>query len=611
MQTSRALHAAIFHHALPSPLQMKVRSNEIIQRAQVANIIIGGALFVLLAGFFRSQVLMHQRYALQSETNRLRELPLPAPRGLIYDRNGKVIADNVTGYSVSVLGLREDSLRAMLERLSGTITVTPAMIDQSVRRFRRAPARPTVILPDASFDVVSVLEEHRTQFPGLIIQSAPRRFYPDGPLVASFAGFAGEINEGELARSQNADYKAGQQIGKQGLEKQYEAQLRGKEGSQFVEVDARGRIVKNGGARPDLSAVAAPPLYTNIDMALQRATAALFGDTLQGGAVAMDPKTGEVLALYSAPSWDANRFVGGIPAQYWDSLLTNPRRPLYNKALQGQYPPGSTFKLATAVVALENHVVTMNDHMPLPCTGGMQYGSRYFRCDGKHGDLSLAGAIAQSCDVYFYQLGLKLGLSRLLAGGVLLGFREKAGIDLPEEHRPLWPETIDYFNRQYGARGWTPSVVLNLAIGQGENSQTVLNMARFYTALATDGTAARPMLIRHAPERKRIFTLPPDQLAQLRAALANVVQSGTAAGAKIQGVTLAGKTGTAQTGKFGRDGKELNHAWFVGFAPVDDPKIVVAVMLEYVPFHGAITAQLASKIIESYLHVKPVSAVVN
>lgn len=590
---------------------MKVRSNEIIQRAQVANIIIGSALFVLLAGFFRSQVLLQQHYTLQSEKNRLRELPLPAPRGLIYDRHGKIIADNVTGYSVSVLELREDSLRAILGRLSGTISLTPAMIDQSVRRFRRAPGRPTVILPDASFDVVSVLEEHRTLFPGLIIQAAPRRFYPDGSIVASFVGFSGEINEIELAHAQNTDYKAGQQIGKGGLEKQYESQLRGREGSQFVEVDARGRIVKNGGTRPDLSAVAAPPLYTNIDMDLQRVTARLFGDTLQGGAVAMDPKTGEVLALYSAPSWDANRFVGGIPAQYWDSLLTDPRHPLYNKAVQGAYPPGSTFKLATSIVALENHVVTMDEHMPIPCTGGLQFGTRYFKCDGKHGSLSLAGAIAVSCDVYFYQLGLKLGIARLLAGGVNLGFRERAGIDLPDEHRPLWPETTDYFNRRYGKTGWTQSVVLNLSIGQGENSQTVLNMARFYTALATDGTAARPMLLKHAPERKRIFTLPADQLAQLRAALANVVQTGTAAGAKIQGVTLAGKTGTAQTGKFGRDGKELNHAWFVGFAPVDDPKIVVAVMLEYVPFHGAITAQLASRIIGAYLHVKPVSAIVN
>jgi penicillin-binding protein 2 len=248
--------------------------------------------------------------------------------------------------------------------------------------------------------------------------------------------------------------------------------------------------------------------------------------------------------------------------------------------------------------------------MPVSCNGGLQYGSRYFHCDGKHGSLNLAEAIAKSCNTYFYQLGIKLGLTRLLAGGVDLGFKEKTGIDLPEERRPLWPGTADYFNRVYGKSGWTSSVVLNLAIGQGENAQTILNMARFYTALATDGTASRPEIARQAPDRKRIFKLTDQQFAQLRAALANVVESGTAARAKIQGVVLAGKTGTAQSRKFGPNGKELNFSWFVGFAPADDPKIVVAMMLEYVPFQGATTATLVSKIIESYLHVKTVVDIV-
>jgi penicillin-binding protein 2 len=586
--------------------------NEIHRRSVAATAMIAGMLLFLMGAFFRSQVIQHHKYSLQAETNRLRELPLPAPRGVIYDRRGQVIADNVIGYSVSLLAPREDSLRTALVRLSGTIDITPGQIDQTLRRFRRAPGRPTVILPDASFDVVSVLEEHRTQFPGLIIQSAPRRFYPDGEIVAPVVGYVGEISEAELARvPDSSDYKAGQQIGKQGLEKEYESVLRGQEGSQFVEIDARGRIVSDqSGARPDLPPVAAPALYTNIDLDLQKVAAGVFGDSLQGGVVALDPKTGGVLALYSAPSWDANRFIGGIPAQYWDSLRNDPRRPLYNKALQGEYPPGSTFKIATAVTALEAGAVTMNEHMPQTCNGGYQYGSRYFHCDGKHGSLSLAEAIAKSCNTYFYQLGIKLGLTRMLAGGVNLGFKEKAGIDLPEERRPVWPATAEYFNRRYGKSGWTGSVVLNLAIGQGENAQTILNMARFYTALATDGTAARPEVARQAPDRKRIFQLSDEQFAQLRAALANVVETGTAARSKLQGVVLAGKTGTAQSRKFDKNGKELNFSWFVGFAPANDPKIVVAMMLEYVPFQGATTATLVSKIIGSYLHVTPVVDIV-
>jgi penicillin-binding protein 2 len=191
-----------------------------------------------------------------------------------------------------------------------------------------------------------------------------------------------------------------------------------------------------------------------------------------------------------------------------------------------------------------------------------------------------------------------------------LGFKERSGIDLPEERRPLWPETAEYFNRRYGKSGWTQSVVLNLAIGQGENAQTVVNMAKFYTALATDGSAARPEVAKMQPARERLFTLDPTQFAQLRAALANVVESGTAVRSKLQGVVLAGKTGTAQSRKYDKNGKELNFSWFVGFAPADDPKIVVAMMLEYVPFQGATTATLVSKIIGSYLHATPVVDIV-
>jgi penicillin-binding protein 2 len=586
---------------------MSFHPNDIQRRGRAANVMVAGVLLFLTAGFFRSQVLNYHKYSLQSETNRLRELPLPAPRGVIYDRNGKVIADNVIGYSVSVLAQKEDTLRAVLQRLGGTISLTNPQIEQALRRFRRAPARPTVIIQDASFDVVSVLEEHRTQFPGLIIQSSPRRFYPDGPVVSPFVGYTAEVSETELTQPAFADYKAGQQTGKQGLEKEYENVLRGKEGSQFVEVDARGRIVRQEGARQDLIPIAAPPLYTNIDLDLQRFVAGIFGDSLQGGAVAIDPKTGGVLALYSAPTWDANRFIGGIPAQYWDSLRTDPRRPLYNKALQGQYPPASTFKLATTVMGLEEKLVQMNEKMPIPCTGGMQYGNRYFRCWDKrgHGNLTLQGAIAKSCDVYFYQLGMKLGLARMLAGGVKLGMNKKAGVDLPEERRPRWPEGDDYFNRLYGRGNWSQAVVLNLSIGQGENSQTILNMARFYTALATDGTAPRPRIARTKTERDTLMHLSREQLDQVRAALVGVMEGGTGSASAIKGVQLAGKTGTGQSGKF-ENGKELNHAWFIGFAPANDARIVVAVMIEF-GGHGTRSAAIASKIIQAYLKVTPIA----
>jgi penicillin-binding protein 2 len=581
---------------------MSFHPNDVARRGRQASVLLLLVIGFLLSAFFRTQILRNQQWVLQSEENRLREVPLPAARGIIYDRAGKIIAENAVGYSVSLLPKSEDSLRATLQRLKGTIELTPNQIDAAIRRYRRDRARPAVIIPDASFDVVSVLEEHRIDFPSLIIQSAPKRYYPDSGAVAAFVGYTGEINETDLASPQYQGYKPGQQIGKQGLERQYESELRGREGSRFVEVDARNSVLREVTDR-QLDPVGAPPLYTNIDLDLQRFVAKIFADSLQGGVVAMVPKTGEVLALYSAPSFDPNRFIGGVSTEYYDSLRTDPRKPLYNKALQGTYPPGSTWKLATAVIALQNNAVTFNEHMQMPCTGGYYWGNRYWRCWDKngHGSLNLSGAIAKSCDVYFYQLGVRLQVSRLVAGGVNLGFTSKSGIDLPEERRPSFPPTLDYYNQKYPG-GWTQAISLNLAIGQGENSQTVVNMAHFYSALAEDGFAPKPHVARVKEERAKILNLSIDQMAQLRTALANVAQAGgtaAVAGAALKGL-LAGKTGTAQSGTR-KNGVELNHAWFVGFAPADDPKIVVAVMLEF-GGHGTRAANIASAIIAHYLH---------
>jgi penicillin-binding protein 2 len=376
----------------------------------------------------------------------------------------------------------------------------------------------------------------------------------------------------------------------------------------FDEVDARGRPVRGVGPRPDLDPQGAPPLKTNIDLDLQRFMASVFGDSLQGGAIAMDPKTGGVIALYSAPSFDPNRFTGGIPPAYWKELNTDPRRPLFNKVIQGTYPPGSTWKLATSTVGLESGLVRMDSRMPIACSGGLQYGRRYFRCWEKrgHGVQTLAGAITHSCDVFFYQLGLKIGLSKLVAGGVDLQFRERSGIDLPNEYKPRFPsrDVKSYYDRLFG-KNWSNSETLNLAIGQGANSQTVVNMAKFYTALATDGAAAKPELVARNPERKMIMQLSSEQIAGLRKAMAGVTSAGgTAASANIQGLVIAGKTGSAQN----TENPNKDHAWFVGFAPGEDPKIVVAVFLEF-GIHGYFAARVASKIIGFYLKAAPAELV--
>jgi penicillin-binding protein 2 len=379
----------------------------------------------------------------------------------------------------------------------------------------------------------------------------------------------------------------------------------------FDEVDARGRPVRGEGPRPDLDPEGAPPLYTNIDLDLQKFTSGIFSDSLQGGAIAIDPNTGAVLALYSAPSWDPNKFTGGIPIEYYKQLLEDKRRPLVNKVIQGRYPPGSTFKLATALIGLQNGVVTPKDHMPVPCSGGYQFGNRYFRCWDKrgHGSQDLIGAIKHSCDVYFYQLGLKIGLKNLIAGGIRLTMRDKSGIDLPEENQPYWPYATEYYDKKFGPRNWSNAETLNLAIGQGANSQTVVNMAKLYSGLAKGGTASRPEIAHLVPQQKPIYNIPPELQAALLEGLKAVTEGGgTAAASAITGTTstgekavLAGKTGTAQN-----PGGE-DHGWFVGFAPANRPQIVVAVLLEF-GLHGSRAAHIASAIISHYLKITPIQA---
>lgn len=588
---------------------MSFHPNEVIRRSRAASILVALVLIFLLSGFFRTQIMEYEQYAMRSEENRLQEIPLPAPRGTIFDRRGEPIAENVVGYSISVMAQKADTLRSVLERLRTIIPISDGQVDAAIRRFRRdGPSRPAVLLPDASYDVVAVLEERRSEFPGLIIQSAPKRSYPDGSALSAFVGYIAEINESELAKPAYRDsgYKAGQLIGKQGLEKQYEAALRGREGSRFVEVDARGRIVREAGAaRADLQPRPGRDLRTSIDLRLQRYIDTLFTrDSIIAGAVAMDPMTGDVLALHSSPGYDPNRFVGGIPTDYWKQLQDDPKQPLYNKALQGLYPPASTWKLLTAAVGLEEGAVKLDDRMPVSCSGGFTYG-RYFRCWDKngHGAVDLAGAIAKSCNVYFYQLGLKLTMSRLLAGGVKMGMNRKTGIDLPEEKKPRWPDSEAYFDKRFGKGRWTRTLVLNQAIGQGDNDQTILSMARFYTAFASkDGFAVEPRIVNDGrpPRREQLLHLTPQQTAAVREALTEVLtERGTANSARLPDIVAAGKTGTAQNTR-----SDLAHAWFVGFAPAHDPKIVVAVMVEFGD-HGYTAARYATAIMAKYLGVRP------
>ncbi len=554
---------------------------------------------VLVMSFFRTQILGHGKYQLQSETNRLRPIPLPAPRGLIYDRNGHVMAENVPGYTVSLLPGPEANLRSTLAGIASIANIDSAAIERVLQRVRRAPYQPALVLGDAPFKVVSALEERRVAIPGLLIQSEPKRYYPDTGVVAHLLGYVGEVTEGERATSRFAMVRLGGLVGKDGLEREYDDTLRGSEGVRFVEVSARGQMVREAEAAANLAPVPGADLHTTIDLDLQRYIAKNFPPGQRGAVLALNPNTGEILALYSAPGFDPNAFVGGVSAPYWRSLNESAAHPLLDRVIQARYPPGSTWKLAVAAMALKRGIVGPRSHMPIPCRGGLQYGNRFFRCWNArgHGDLTLTEAIAQSCDVYFYQLGIKLGVTSILEDANAWGFRGRTGIDLPGEIPSEFPTGPEYYDRLYGARRWSSAVALNLAIGQGENAQTLIQMVRLYQQLASDGRMRTPFVVRSVNEPQHAsLDLNADQLTILRRAMIAVVEQGTARGSRLANLTIAGKTGTAQ------NPHGLDHGWFIAFAPADKPEIVVGAIIEFAR-HGTVAAPLVSRAIAHYLGI--------
>jgi penicillin-binding protein 2 len=570
------------------------------RRAWVTAWLIGGVLGIIMAAFFRLQVLGRERYEFQSNQNRVRPVVLPAPRGLITDRHGAVLADNIPSYTISVLVPTPDALDTTLAAMAPLVGLDSVDIAAILGNNRGRSDDPIVIMRDAPFEVVSALEERRRSLPGLVIQTEPKRRYPHGEAVAHVVGYVNEITEDELADESFEGGRRGALVGRNGLERVYDAELRGADGRRAVEVDALGRTVRTEGVVPVLEPDQGVTLRTSIDLELQKFVMEQFPDSSLGAVVAMDPRNGEILALHSSPSFDPNAFVGGIDRDLWREWSTSPSRPLFNRAVQGKYPPASPWKLAVAALAMRRGIANLRTRMPEQCGGGMQYYNRYFRCwklDG-HGDLTLAEAIQHSCDVYFYQLGLQLGLPEILDGGLSYGFGARTGIDLPSEATPTYPPSTDYFDRRYGPRGWTRAVTLNLSIGQGENDQTLINMVRFYAMLAReDGRSPVPRLRMDDSDVELTdpsMDLPPSSILALRQALVMVVDSGTAIRSRVASLRIAGKTGTAQN-PHGPD-----HGWFVAFAPADAPEIVVGVIVEFAE-HGSSVAPLATQVIARHI----------
>jgi penicillin-binding protein 2 len=549
------------------------------QISRVALVVSAAALTFALG---RLQIVASDQYALIAKENRVRPIVVPAPRGTIYDRHGQVVAENVVGYQVLLMPAPMDSMLAQLARLKPVLGLTDREVALALSRYRREPHLPMVVTANASPGGVARLQERRFMFPGVLVFQYPRRHYPAGEAVAHLVGYVAEISKAELELPEFRGYRQGRWIGKAGLERYHERLVGGEPGVRYLEVDALGRIKRWLPEESGLPPVPGRDLTLYLDLDLQRYVAEIFPKGMRGAFVALDPATGGVLALYSSPSFDPNLFVGGIDPEIWQRLNSDPGKPLLDRATGSSQPPGSTFKLVTTAMAMDLGLLDPHEVMPIPCTGGMRYQRRYARCwyGRGHGYKDLIGAIKNSCNVYFYQVGIRIGLERFLELGSRIGIAGPTGIDLPSEIGSTFPGSTDDWQRRFGYRPYD-NEIMSLAIGQGMVTLSPLRLAQLYVAVARpDGRAPVPRLaqLEDPPPIGLDLHLSPEGIAAIRRGLRRVLgPGGTAHLSRLPFWDFMGKTGTAQN-PHGPD-----HAWFVGIGgrPGHDPEIVAVMLLEH------------------------------
>jgi penicillin-binding protein 2 len=577
------------------------------KRSAILIFISGILLLLLLIRVFSLQVIRGWYYRQVSEENRIRLVPLPAPRGLIMDRNGKVIVSNRASYTASIIPYEVRNLKEVVGKLSPVLQINADSLMQKIKVDWSRRFEPITLKRDVDFTTISILEEQNQDFPGVIYQVEQTRKYPEIKSISHLIGYVSEISSQELANLPKQRYRVGAYIGKKGIEKQYDDLLRGKDGMLYLEVSAVGKILGElKDKKPDLP-IAGSDIKLCIDFDLQKLADSLLEQYSGASLVALDPTNGEVLVLASKPGFNPNIFAGVLTQEEWSNLTQDPNHPLLDRAVQGAYPPGSTLKLLTAGAALEAKTVEQEASF-VRCVGAYRFGNRIFKCwqERGHGKLKLHEAIVQSCDIYFYQLGLRVGLENWCHYAGLCGFGEKTGIDLPDEAKGFAP-TFSYYIRKHGKGEWVKGLVINLAIGQGEISATPLQMATFYAGLANKGVVFRPHLLKQAitpsenkfvTKKEQFLKLPfsLETLDTLDQALVGVVNEpfGTGGVARLPDITVAGKTGTAQN-PFGQD-----HAWFICYAPAENPKIVLALLVENAGHGGTIAAPIARKILQAF-----------
>jgi penicillin-binding protein 2 len=561
---------------------------------------------VILAKLVHLQVIQYDHYFQMSEENRIRVLPRSAIRGKIVDREARLLVSDRPAYTVSIIPSEATQLDHLAAELAPLLEMDQKAILKKVgeRRFRKH--EPVAIRRDLSFPSVCIIEESNELFPGVIYQLDHTRTYNFGNMICHLVGYTGEVDVREV----KSQYRIGSIVGRAGIEKQYDQQLRGIDGIDYLEVSATGRIIGPLEDKPNREPMAGDELGLTIDLDLQMVADSAFGDSLNGAAVFIDPRTGEILALVSKPDYDPNLFAGFVSRSDYQALSGDERQPLFDRTIRGTYPPGSTTKIMTAAAALEEGIITPETRFA-SCGGGYQFGNRYFRCHLKsgHGSLDLYGAIAQSCDVYFYQLGLRLGLDAWSRYARECGFDQPTGIDLPGEKIGLAPDQ-NWFEKTYGKYNWTKAVMLNLAIGQGEFLVTPLSLAQFFCGVVNHGAIMKPHLLRYLrasngetnyfhPEIARTLPFSEQTLNIVRDGCYRVVNSGGTAGrSRIAEVTMAGKTGTAE------NPHGDPHAWFVGYAPALDPQILGCVIVENAGNGSTVAAPIVRQVIVRYFEKK-------
>jgi penicillin-binding protein 2 len=594
---------------------------ELRGRTRLIYVVLILAFFGLVIRLGVLQVVHGERYTFLSENNRIRIKRVPGTRGMILDRQGELMVDSRPSFDLLFVPEDAQNPESTLRRLANYLgRAETDLITVFEENKNRAAFDEIVLGKDVDWATVVAVETHQLDLPGVTLRVRPRRSYADGPMAAHVLGYLGEIGPKQLKSLKEQGYWPGDEIGQYGLEKKWEGVLKGQSGGQQVEVDALGRRVRV------LHEVIDVPGYTvhlTLDRQLQQtAFEALQGK--EGTIVALDVNSGAILAMVSTPAFDPNVFARGIKSEEWRALIKDRLRPLNNRAIQGQYPPGSTFKIIMAIAGLEEGVMDPDARISDP--GYFPFGNRHFRDwkKGGHGMVDLHKAIVESCDTYFYQLGQRLGVDKIAKYARAFGLGEKTGAFLDDEKSGLVPDTA--WKRKRFRQPWYPGETPSVAIGQGYLTTTPLQLANMMAAVANGGTLYRPRIVdkiesvdgltvrEYSAEKIRTIDLKPQTLRRVRQALADVVSGtgGTGRAARSSAVTVAGKTGTAQViemkgaylkseqlSYFNRD-----HAWFVAYAPVENPQIALVALVEHGGHGGSAAAPLAKKVFEKYMELQ-------